>query len=506
MDMANDMNSTVTAPESYGPVPSTRQLRWHRREFYGFLHFTTNTFTDKEWGYGDESPSVFAPASFDADQIVATASEAGMTGLILTCKHHDGFCLWPSRYTEYSVKSSPWRKGRGDVVRDISDACRNRRIGFGIYLSPWDRNHREYGHSAYIRYFRNQLDELTSEYGDIFEVWFDGANGGDGYYGGTNEVRSIDRRTYYDWENTRAIVRRNQPHAVMFSDGGPDVRWVGNERGIAGNPCWSTINMNLLFPGIDRNSFRSRLTADMVAAWDTPTDMLNAGDRHGNTWLPAECDVSIRPGWFYHPFEDCKVRSPENLTDLYFRSVGRGAALLLNIPPDRRGLIHENDVHSLKSFRNRLDEIFGVNQTQGARCTASNTRGGSRQFAPANVTDGDPDTYWSTDNETQTPELVFEFPRTVTFNVVTLREHLPLGQRVERFAIDVESNDAWQEWTCQSAIGAHRLIRGPECSTRRVRLRIVESPVCPAISEWGLFHDAHKPSENMNPPPVAPRA
>ncbi|MEZ4833799.1 MAG: alpha-L-fucosidase [Caldilineaceae bacterium] len=418
-----------TAPRPYGPVPSPRQLRWHRREFYGFLHFTTNTFTDKEWGYGDESPGVFAPTDFDAEQIVRIAADAGMTGLILTCKHHDGFCLWPSKYTEHSVKRSPWRSGQGDVVREIADACHTHGIGFGVYLSPWDRNHADYGRPAYIDYFRNQLNELTSEYGELFEVWFDGANGGDGYYGGANEVRRIDRQTYYDWENTRSIVRRNQPNAVMFSDAGPDVRWVGNEKGIAGDPCWSTIRADLLFPGIDADAFKTRLTSDMVAAWGSPMELLNRGDRHGDAWLPAECDVSIRPGWFYHAAEDDKVRTPENLVDLYFQSVGRGASFLLNLPPDRRGQIHENDVKSLREFRRRLDEIFAKDLAKLARCTADNTRGDSLQFAPANVLDDDPETYWATDDDIHTPALILEFAQPITFNVVSLREYLPLGQR-----------------------------------------------------------------------------
>lgn len=489
--MANFTESQTNPPEPYGPVPSQRQLSWHQRAFYGILHFTTNTFTDKEWGYGDEDPDVFAPTAFDADQIVRTASDAGMTGLILTCKHHDGFCLWPSKYTEHSVKNSPWRDGKGDVVREISDACRENRTGFGVYLSPWDRNHADYGRTAYIDYFRNQLHELTTEYGELFEVWFDGANGGDGYYGGANEVRSIDRKTYYDWEHTRKIVRDNQPNAVMFSDAGPDVRWVGNEKGIAGNPCWATVDPNLLFPGIDQESFRTRLDHNMVDAWDSPGELLNAGDRGGSAWIPAECDVSIRPGWFYHAHEDDKVRSAENLLDLYFQSVGRGASLLVNLPPDGRGLIHENDIRSLIAFRQRMDGIFGLNLVRGARCTATNTRGDNRRFAPENVMDGDPETYWSTDDDAGSSELVLEFPQAITFNVVSLKEFLPLGQRVDRFAVDFERSDTWCQWCDAAAIGARRLIRGQDCTTTRVRLRIVECPVTPAIAEFGLYHDSN---------------
>lgn len=495
----NAEDSFRMAPKPYGPVPSARQLRWHRREFYGFLHFTTNTFTDKEWGDGDESPAVFSPTDFDSEQIVRTAAAAGMSGLILTCKHHDGFCLWPSRYTEHSVKNSPWNKGKGDVVRAISDACRNHQMGFGVYLSPWDRNHGDYGTPAYIRYYRNQLEELTSEYGELFEVWFDGANGGKGYYGGANEVRTIDRRTYYDWENTRAIVRRNQPNAVMFSDNGPDVRWVGNEDGIAGNPCWSTINANLLYPGIAPKAFKSLPVNDMVAAWNSPMEMLNAGDRQGANWLPAECDVSIRPGWFYHASEDDRVRTPDNLLDLYFQSVGRGASLLLNLPPDRRGRVHENDIRSLQGFRCQLDNIFAQNLARDAMCSASNMRGGFSGFSPANVIDGSNETYWTCDDDALEPELTLDYSQPITFNTIRLREFLPLGQRIDRFAIDVDDGGKWREWCREAAIGAQRLIRGRHATTRRVRLRVLESAACPAVSEFALFYGDHIADRDREP-------
>jgi alpha-L-fucosidase len=410
-----------------------------------------------------------------------------MTGLILTCKHHDGFCLWPSAYTEHSVKNSPWRNGKGDVVREISDACRSHNVDFGIYLSPWDRNHPDYGKPAYIEYFRNQLQELTTQYGEIFEVWFDGANGGDGYYGGANEVRSIDRQTYYDWENTRAIVRHNQPNAVLFSDAGPDIRWVGNEEGFAGNPCWSTISADLFFPGIDGEAFTTRLNSDMVDAWDSPTELLNSGQRDGRDWIPAEVDVSIRPGWFYHASEDSQVRSPENLIDLYFKSIGRGTSFLLNLPPDRRGLIYENDIEALNGFQSKLDQLFATNLAIQGKCTANNTRAGNTLFAPQNVLDGNPETYWSTDDEVVIPELILTFAEPINFSIINLREYLPLGQRIERFAIDVDDDGTWREWCNEAAVGARRLIRGVSCETRRVRLRLLNSPVCPALSELGLY-------------------
>ena len=290
----------VAVPRPYGPVPSRRQLGWHAMEFYGFLHFTVNTFTDKEWGFGDEAPRVFNPTEFDADQIAGVARESGMAGLILTCKHHDGFCLWPSRFTEHSVKNSGWHNGRGDVVREVSEACARHRLKFGVYLSPWDRNHRDYARPEYVVYFRRQLRELLTGYGPVFEVWFDGANGGDGFYGGARETRQIDRSTYYQWDETWQTVRELQPDAVMFSDIGPDLRWVGNEAGHAGEPCWATFTPR----GPDGQA---------PAPGQSRYQEAENGHRDGRFWLPAEVDVSIRPGWFFHAHENAKVRTPDNL-------------------------------------------------------------------------------------------------------------------------------------------------------------------------------------------------
>ncbi|MBI1177193.1 alpha-L-fucosidase [bacterium] len=459
---------TLTPPTPYGPVPTERQLRWHEMEFYGFVHFTVNTFTDKEWGYGDESETVFNPTDFDADQIAGVAKMAGMKGLILTCKHHDGFCLWPSKYTEHSVKNSPWKNGKGDVVKELSEACRRQGMRFGVYLSPWDRNNPNYGRPEYITYYRNQLRELLTNYGDIFTVWFDGANGGDGYYGGAREKRHIDNKVYYDWKNTWQIVRDLMPMAVMFSDVGPDVRWVGNERGIAGEPCWATIDIDGGVPG--------NTTAD-----------LNHGERHGTNWVPAECDVSIRPGWFYHPSEDNRVKTPAQLLDIYYHSVGRGACLNLNVPPDRRGQIHDSDIQSLKEFRRILDATFAKNLALGAKFTASNIRGNSSTFAPDNLLDGNRNTYWCTDDDVKTADLTLDLDQPVTFNVVDLRECLPLGQRVDAFAIDQWKDGQWVEFTSGTSIGNRRLLRTENVTTSKVRLRITQAAACPAIAEFGLY-------------------
>ena len=460
--------AAVAPPAPYGPVPGARQLQWHAMEFYGFIHFTVNTFTDKEWGFGDESPALFHPTDFDAGQIAATARMAGMQGLILTAKHHDGFCLWPSAYTEHSVRNSPWRDGKGDAVRELSDACRKQGIRFGVYLSPWDRNHADYATPAYVAYYRNQLRELLTDYGPLFTVWFDGANGGDGFYGGARETRRIDNRTYYDWPNTWSIVRELQPMAVMFSDAGPDMRWIGNEQGMAGEPCWATMKSAGRWPG-------------------GPSEGLNNGERPGDVWLPGECDVSIRPGWFYHAAEDSRVKSLEHLLRIYYASVGRGCCLNLNIPPDRRGRIHENDVEALRAMRAALDATFERDLARAAVLTASNTRGDDPAFAAQHLIDDRRDTYWATDDAVTAAEVTVTFPERQTFNVVRLREYIQLGQRVDAFALDRWDAGQWKEFFSGTSIGNQRLARTADVTTDRIRLRITAAAACPTLSELGVF-------------------
>lgn len=465
------------APSPYGTLPSGRQLRWHEMEVYGFLHFTVNTFTDKEWGYGDEDPRVFNPTAFDADAIVSAMRAGGMKGVILTAKHHDGFCLWPTRTTEHCIRQSGWRGGRGDVVREVSEAARRHGLKFGVYLSPWDRNSALYGRPEYIPIYREQLRELLTGYGPIFEVWHDGANGGDGYYGGAREKRQIDMRTYYDWPRTWEMVRSLQPDAVVFSDVGPDIRWVGNESGFANETCWAT------YDPIGRNG-------DTAAPGYCDTSRSGTGDRHGSHWLPAECDVSIRPGWFWHEKENANVKTSRQLMDLYYKSVGRGASLLLNVPPDRRGLIYETDAESLAGFGKMLRSTFERNLAANGRAKASNVRGNARAFSERNLFDGDRGSYWCTDDAVLTPEVVVEFDRPVTFNVVRLRENLRLGQRVDAFAID-RWRDGWETVGQGTSIGSCRLVRTERNVTAdRVRLRITGSSACPALSEFGLFAEA----------------
>lgn len=455
--------AAVKAPAPHGAVPSARQWKWHQREQYAFVHFAMNTFTDKEWGYGDEDPKTFNPTDFDADQIVGAAKLGGLRGIILTAKHHDGFCLWPSPLTEHCIRNSPYKNGKGDIVRAFADACARANMPFAIYLSPWDRNHAEYGRPAYIDYYRAQLTELCTNYGRLFEVWFDGANGGDGYYGGARETRSIDAPAYYNWPSIVVLVHKLQPDACTFDPMGADIRWVGNEDGVAGDPCWPTMP----------NEVYNQVNG-------------NAGVRGAPLWWPAETNTSIRPGWFYHSDEDSRVKSPERLIQFYDESVARGTNMNLNIPPDRRGRIPDQDVKILKSFGDAIRATFARDLAQGAVAHASATRGTA--FAASRVLDGNRETYWSTPDGVTTPTLTLDLKPGTRFDVIRLREYLPLGVRVTRFALDAEVNGAWQALGEHACISAQRIVRLPAPITaRRVRLRILDAPVAPAISEFALF-------------------
>jgi alpha-L-fucosidase len=465
-----------TAPPSpYGAVPSEPQLRWHELETTAFLHFTVNTFTDKEWGYGDESPNVFNPTAFDADAIVSAFASARLRGVILTCKHHDGFCLWPTKTTGHSVANSVWRSGKGDVVREMAEAAARQGLAFGVYLSPWDRNNVAYGRAEYVRIYRQQLTELLTGYGPIFEVWHDGANGGDGYYGGAREKRIIDKNTYYDWPGTWSLVRRLQPGAVIFSDVGPDVRWVGNEQGIAGDPCWATYDP----VGADGGP----ASPGNVREKDSPT-----GDRHGSKWLPAECDVSIRPGWFWHAAENARVKSVAQLIELYYQSAGRGANLLLNVPPNRDGLLQAEDAASLRGFGEYRRATFEKNLLTGAKVTANAVRGNDPHYAAANLVDGRNDTYWAADDGVLKAEATFELPRPARFRVIRVREAIRFGQRVDGIAVDRWNAGDWEQLGTAPSVGVRRLIRLERPVTaQRLRLRITAASASPAITEFGVF-------------------
>ena len=409
------------APFAANPVSASQSMiDYQSMELIGFVHFNMNTFTDKEWGYGDESEKIFNPTNLDVEQWVKAAKAGGLKELILTAKHHDGFCLWPTKYGEHSIKNSPYKNGKGDIVKEFTTACRKYGIKPGLYLSPWDRNHARYGTSEYITYYKNQLTELLSNYGEISEIWFDGANGGDGYYGGAREKRTIDSKTYYPWAEIQSIVRKLQPNAKIFSDAGPDVHWIGNEKGVAGETFWSTINLDRI-----------------VVGGSGQGPYLNKGDENGKNWVVGQCDVSIRPGWFYHESENAKVKSPAQLVDLYYKSVGRNAIFLLNIPPNREGLFEKEDVESLKQFKKILDETFAVNLAADAKVTASNTRNNLPEFAAKNIIDTDSKTFWATDDAEKSVFFEVSLPAIKQFDRILLQEPVIYGQRISGFEVQV---------------------------------------------------------------------
>ncbi|MFZ9503303.1 MAG: alpha-L-fucosidase [Cyclobacteriaceae bacterium] len=445
-------------------VPRPEQLVWHEMEMNAFVHFSINTFTDKEWGYGDESPQLFAPDSLDPDQWVRTFKDAGFKSVILTAKHHDGFCLWPTKYSEHSVKNSPVKT---DVVKAVSEACKKYGLNFGIYLSPWDRNHAEYGRPAYVEYYRNQLTELFNSYGPVFEMWFDGANGGDGYYGGAREMRRINGSVYYEWPKTLDLVRSFNPEIIFFSDAGPGVRWVGNERGVAGETNWNTINPDTLFagkPGIEM--------------------LLNTGSEAGSQWIPAETDVSIRPGWFYHAAQDSLVKSPDRLFDIYLSSVGRGSTLLLNVPPDRHGRIHKQDVAALQGFRKKLDEAFAADLAPKATLSGE-SRGGI--YMPAGLVDSKKETFWATADQVTSGELLVKWEEPQTVKYVVLQEPIWLGQRVRSFTIEGLVDGAWTQLAAGTTIGYKRILKIDPVLTDQLRITIQDSKECVALSSVKIY-------------------
>lgn len=457
------------APAPFGALPSERQLDWHELEFYMFVHFNINTFTDMEWGSGAESPDIFNPSDLDCMQWAKIAKEAGMKGIIITAKHHDGFCLWPSKYSEHTVKNSPWKNGKGDVIQELREACDAYGLKMGIYYSPWDRNHADYGSEKYITYFHNQLTELLTQYGDIFEVWFDGANGGDGYYGGANETRKVDRKTYYNFPEIWNLVRRLQPNAVMFSDGGPDVRWIGNEHGTAGRTNWSTLNRDLVWPG-----------------WPY-AEQLPSGHKRGSHWVAGEVDVSIRPGWYYHASEDHKVHSLPRLLDIYYESIGRNASFLLNIPVDRRGKVHEKDSMQLMALSNQLKKDFANNLLEGSNATSSTVRLNSPTFSADKTIDGDPQTYWATDDFTRSGSITYDLGSPQYFNRFLVQEYIALGQRIDSFTVDIKQGDQWINIAKESTIGYKRILRFNDVEARWIRLNIISTLAPPTISNVEIY-------------------
>jgi alpha-L-fucosidase len=450
-------------------VPSPQQLRWQRLELTGFIHFGINTFTGREWGNGKEDPKIFNPTELDARQWVKVCKEAGIKQVILTAKHHDGFCLWPTKTTEHSVKNSPWKNGKGDVVKEVADACREMGVGFGVYLSPWDMNNASYGTEAYNDFFINQLTELLTQYGKVDEVWFDGANGE-----GPNGKKQV-----YDFERWYAHIRKLQPQAVIAVSG-PDVRWVGTETGHGREEEWSVVPMGKK----NVSTAGSQAKADEAPAGDMTGQVLGSRDqlKDGDAlkWYPAETDVSIRPGWFYHESEDKKVKTPEYLKEIYFNSVGRNGVLLLNIPPDKRGLLSDFDVSALKGWREKLDAIFAVNLLKEAKAI-----GAVKKIKP--LLDDNDATHYLFPMKGNKNTVAMDLNEEKTFNVLLLQENITIGQRVEKFVLEYWDNNQWIKATEGTTIGFKRLLEFPTVTASKVRLRIVSSRLKPALSELGLY-------------------
>lgn len=412
------------------PIPSAKQLAWSELEYYGFIHFNMNTFTNVEWGEGKESPTSFNPSALDCNQWARIAKKAGMKGLILTAKHHDGFALYPSKYTTHSVAKSPWKNGKGDVVKDLSEACKKYGLKLGIYLSPWDRFHPAYGTDDYNQVYAKMQEELLTNYGPIFEFWYDGANGE-----GPNGKKQV-----YDWNLFHSMVNKYQPAAVQFSDAGPDIRWVGNERGYAYDTMWSPILRDRIYPG-------------------TPEfDNYRNGQENGTHWVSPEVDVSIRPGWYYHPDQDDKVKTPDSLLKIYAASVGRNSNLLLNIPVDTRGLIHENDSASLLGFAAiRTKSLVNL----------------LKRDAKDPLFDGNNVTFWMASEKQNGFTIELKVPQKV--NTIMLQEPIALGQRVASFEVELVDVDGTKEVIKAGTIGHKRMITFKERNLKSAQIRFTSA-------------------------------
>lgn len=440
--------------KAMSPAPSYRQAEWLRRERSVFFHFGINTFTNMEWGDGTESPSIFNPEQLDCRQWIKTIKDAGFKAAILTAKHHDGFCLWPSKLTEHSVKNSPYKNGNGDIVKEFTDACAEFGIKAGIYLSPWDRHEKTWGSPDYNDFYTAQLTELLTNYGKIWEVWWDGA--------GSTEAD-------YDWERWATTIRKLQPDAVIFGSLGAEpfveTRWVGNEKGFAGEPCWCSIRSESLIA--------------------ETTSELNSGDLYGNRFIPAEADVSIRPGWFYHSSQDGEVRDVKNLLKLWFMSCGRNANILLNLPPDTRGLIHENDVANLLQFNKALEEAFSVDFAKSATVSADSVRDSS--CSPENLLSDDENEFYAAEDCCTTPEIIFELDGEKEFNSFSLQEVIELGHRVTGYEVSAFADEKWTTLYKVTCIGYRSAKHFPTVKTNKVKIKITSALYAPVLRSFSLY-------------------
>lgn len=463
-------------------VPSARQIAYHEMEYFCFIHFTVNTFTGKEWGNGEESESIFNPVELDADQWAKTAADAGMKGILLTCKHHDGFCLWPSKYTEHSIKNSPYKDGKGDIVREVAEACKRHGLKFGVYLSPWDRNNEAYGKGkAYDDYYINQLTELLTEYGDIFAIWLDGACGE-----GSNGKKQV-----YDWKRYYEVMRKLQPNAVI-SISGPDIRWVGNEAGVVRESEWSVVAADMADPALteelsqkeDNEEFRQRRLDK------TQLDLGSRERLAGETELvyyPAETDVSIRPGWFYHEEEDDKVRSFENLKHIYLSAVGGNSTLLLNVPPMKNGKIHPNDVAVLKEVGDFIRQAFQKNLLEEGTLRTEPKMDGKQRSAEVLRTDEYENVF---ENPYGMRELnvVMQWEEEKTLSYLVIKEAIPYSQRVENFTVWYRKEDGSREKVMDgTTIGYKKIVELKGIQTKQLELEITDARVAPVLSFVGVY-------------------
>jgi len=436
-------------------LPHERQVNYQKMEFTAFVHFNMNTFTNVEWGKGDADPSLFNPTNFDAEQWVKAFKEAGMKMVILTAKHHDGFCLWPSEYTDYTIENSPYKNGKGDIVKEVADACRKHGLKFGFYLSPWDRHEPAYGTDQYNQFYKNQLRELLTNYGKVHEVWFDGAKG--------PNAKDME----YDFQGYWAMVRKHQPEAVIFSDKGPDVRWIGNEDGIAGETNWSLMDTS------------------RVEVGKADRDYLNSGDPNGSRWVVGECDVSISSDWFYHT--DSRLKTVDELLNIYEKSVGRNGLLLLNVPPDQRGLLPEAYVERLHAFADTIDAIYSKDLALDAEVTPSGVRSPERCFSGAHLTDTSYSSIWAPEQGTVKSSVELSFSDVIAPRRILLQENINYGQRVKEFAVDIQNNGKWETIQNGTTIGYKRILKLPGRKIEGIRVRIEDAKASPILSRVALY-------------------
>lgn len=440
------------------PKPTASQLAWQDTEYYFFMHFGPNTFTGLEWGKGTEHAEVFDPKDLDCDQWCRIAKDAGAKAIIITAKHHDGFCLWPSKYSTHTVRESQWKDGKGDVLRELSDACKKYGLKFGVYLSPWDMNHPTYGTPQYNDVFVNMLEEIFANYGPIWELWWDGANG-EGPDG---------KKQVYDFARFERVVRKLSPETIIFSDIGPDARWCGNERGFAGKTNWNTLDT----AGFKRGS------------GGPATDTLNQGNMFGKHWIPAECDVSIRPGWFYHHKEDSLVKTPEELFQIYLKSVGRGANLLLNVPPDTRGLISDVDSASLMGFKKLREESFSKDSEKHA--VTYMVKDGVKNIT-RKLNDDAAASFETIEKPAQYIETVLDLPAKI--NCIAIEEFLNEGQNCAAFKLFLLDQDEHiVKEVNGTTIGHKRILTFPETEIRYIRLAILQQKGPVRISGIQAYH------------------